>query len=397
MTRCKLCLIPDTRPDTQFVDGVCTACVNHAARQSIDWNARKAELLELRDRLKPVREATGYDCIVPSSGGKDSTYQVITLIELGFRPLVVTATTCMLTPIGRKNIDNLARYATTIEVTPNRTVRAKLNRLGLEMVGDISWPEHVSIFTTPFRIAAQTGIKALFYGENPQSQYGGPLGTENAKHLTRRWRSEFGGFLGLRPHDMVGQIGITADDMRDYLLPDDIEDKGIEAHFLGYYLPWDSHRNAQVAKQHGMEQVQPSVANCWDFENLDSALTGLHDHMMYRKFGYSRFCAQASVDVRFGIVDRETALRAVKERDGIFPSVYVGVDHTEVLKLLGMTRDELNAVMAQFTNWDLFGAYDEEYGRPILKEFCSGGWYEESAEFTEEQYRSLKKWVSPKE
>jgi hypothetical protein len=33
-------------------------------------------------------------------------------------------------------------------------VRAKLNRLGLELVGDISWPEHVSIFTTPFEAVA---------------------------------------------------------------------------------------------------------------------------------------------------------------------------------------------------------------------------------------------------
>jgi hypothetical protein len=41
---------------------------------------------------------------------------VLTLIELmGAKPLVVTAVTCHLTPIGRANIDNLARYATTIE------------------------------------------------------------------------------------------------------------------------------------------------------------------------------------------------------------------------------------------------------------------------------------------
>ena len=35
---------------------------------------------------------------------------------------MVTATTCHPTEIGRANISNLARYATTIEVTANRTV-----------------------------------------------------------------------------------------------------------------------------------------------------------------------------------------------------------------------------------------------------------------------------------
>lgn len=359
MTRCTRCLIPDTRPDTEFVDGVCTACINHDARKTIDWNARKAELLELRERMEPTKVATGYHCIVPSSGGKDSTYQVITLLELGFRPLVVTATTCMLTPIGRRNIDNLARYATTIEVTPNRTVRAKLNRIGIEQVGDISWPEHMAIFTIPFRVASQTGINALFFGENPQHQYGGPIGTENAKHLTRRWRSEFGGFLGLRPSDVVGMDGITADDMLDYQMPDDIEAKGIEAHFLGYYLPWDSRHNAEIAVEHGMETGLPSVASFWEFENLDNAMTGLHDYFGYLKYGYGRMTAQMSVDIRNGVFNRDAAEAYVRDRDGAFPHVYAGIPFASVLQHIGMSFEEFEKIADQFTNKALFPRVNE--------------------------------------
>ncbi|KKN16257.1 hypothetical protein LCGC14_0977660, partial [marine sediment metagenome] len=66
---------------------------------------REDEFLQI---LKSGKNDSGYDCIVPSSGGKDSHWQVLKLIELGVRPLVVTASTCHLTEIGRKNIDNLA-------------------------------------------------------------------------------------------------------------------------------------------------------------------------------------------------------------------------------------------------------------------------------------------------
>ena len=203
MTRCKTCLQPDTKPDLAFVDGECSACINYANRPEIDWNARKRELVNILS--DSPRNSSGYDCIVPSSGGKDSHAQVLTLLELGVRPLVVTATTDFLTPIGRANIDNLARYATTIEVTPNRSVRARLNRLGLELVGDICWPEHASIFTVPFRVAKDMDIPLIFYGENPQQEYGGPLGAEQARHMTARWVSEYGGFLGLRPSDFIGK------------------------------------------------------------------------------------------------------------------------------------------------------------------------------------------------
>ena len=343
--------MPDTRPDSEFVDGVCSACIAYANRPNIDWRLRKIQLENLLESHR--RRGQEFDCIVPSSAGKDSTYQVLKLIELGAKPLVVTATTCMLTEIGRANIDNLARYATTIEVSPNKTIRAKLNRLGLEMVGDISWPEHVAIFTTPFKVAVQMGIPLLFYGENPQNQYGGPMDALDARIMTRRWVSEFGGFLGLRPEDLFDEIGER--DMQDYIRPstDAVEKAGIEAHFLGQYIPWDSHINAQVAENAGMVWKKPCQANWWDFENQDNAQTGIHDFMMYRKYGYGRGCAQISVDVRAGIVGREYALQWVEKHDGLFPMTYAEVGSNEVLRHIGMTLGEFELVVSKFTNKDL--------------------------------------------
>ena len=73
------------------------------------------------------RKNSEYDCIVPSSGGKDSTFQAIFLKKLGLRVLVVTATTCDLSELGRFNIENLKRLGfDTIEISPNKIVRKKI-------------------------------------------------------------------------------------------------------------------------------------------------------------------------------------------------------------------------------------------------------------------------------
>lgn len=366
MIRCTKCVMPNTRPDTPFTDGVCQACINYAKRPEVDWHQRGIQLAELLDRFHG-------ECIVPSSGGKDSTYQAIKLKQMGAHVTAVTARTCHLTPIGRANIDNLARHVRTIEITPNMTVRGKLNRLGLEMVGDISWPEHVAIFTIPFNVASTMRCPLVFFGENPQDQYGGPVGSEQAQQMSMRWRAEFGGFLGLRPDDMVGQDGITAKDMEDYRIAN--TKSHVEAHFLGAYLPWDSHHNAEVARQAGMELYRdkdgtahpPTPANLWPAENLDNAQTGLHDHMMWRKYGYGRGCAQASVDIRTGMATREEALAWVKEWDGRFPDIYAGVTIAEVLDRIGMTREELNKIMDQFTNWGIMRRVeDDANAAPIL-------------------------------
>lgn len=346
--------MPDTRPDTAFVDGVCSACLSHDAQKTIDWAGRKDDLVKLLGRHRP--NDSGFDCIVASSGGKDSTAQALDLISLGVRPLLVTATTCMLTELGHQNIENLARYASTIEVTPNQDIRARLNYLGLTLVGDISWPEHVAIFTTPMRMAAMLGIPLVFYGENPQAAYGGPTGSAEAVQMTQRWVSEFGGFLGLRATDMIGLRGITNKDMGEYRFPTDrdIKKVGCEAHFLGQYLgPWDSRRNAAIAIEAGMQYRLPSNSNWWDFENLDNAMTGLHDYMMYKKYGYGRACPQLSVDIRNGVLTRAGALTILKRKEDHFPFFYAGVPLTAILDRLDMTMEELRSTIEKFTNGDL--------------------------------------------
>lgn len=349
MNRCRSCLLPDSKPDLHFDEtGECSACRAYKARPEIDWEARKQELLNLLEKHNGR-------CIVPSSGGKDSTYQVIKLKELGADPLIVTATTCHLTEIGRRNIDNLARYATTIEVSPNKEVRAKLNRLGLELVGDISWPEHVSIFTTPFKMAVALGIPLIFYGENPQNQYGGPQGSEQAKEMTSRWVSEFGGFLGLRPQDLIGMDGITERDMRDYMPPSatDLDRVGVQAHFLGQHIPWYSDHNAVVAMLNGMKAELPCEANWWPAENQDNAQTGLHDYMMWRKYGFGRACSQVSVDIRAGKLAREEGLKIVEAKDGLFPWWYSGVSVYYMLERIGLDLPKLNKIIDRFTNKEI--------------------------------------------
>ena len=282
---------------------------------------------------------------------------------MGMNPLCVTATTDKLSGIGRANIENLKGLGVDyIEVTPNPNVRRRINKLALLQVGDISWPEHAAIFSTPFKVAADLGINLIMYGENPQHQYGGPEGTEDAVLMTERWVQEFGGFLGLRPADFVGVEGITNRDMQDYEVT---HRPGIEAHFLGQYEKWDSKRNAAVALKAGMFQQKPCDANWWKAENLDNAQTGIHDQLMYRKYGYGRGATQIAVDVRGGNVTADQALHWIHSNDGLFPHMYGGVFCDEIIERIGMEWDDFIKILNQFTNKELFDG--EKDLRPLLK------------------------------
>jgi len=194
---CVRCIMPETKPDLHIDgEGVCSACRSFERRKEVDWDNRRGALKEILDRYRS-RNGSNYDCIVPVSGGKDSTYQTVRMLELGMNPLCVTATTDKLSDIGRRNIENLKRRGVDyIEMTANPVVRRRINRLALTQVGDISWPEHVTIFTIPVRIAVQMNIPLIVWGENSQNEYGGPAADAENSVLTRRWLEEFGGLLG---------------------------------------------------------------------------------------------------------------------------------------------------------------------------------------------------------
>src|SRR5262249_37203237 len=106
---CAKCLYPDTKPDLLFDEhGVCGACNNFSARVEVDWDERRREFLEIAQVFRSA-DGTNYDCIVPVSGGKDSTYQVLRLLECGLNPLCVTAMTDQLSEIGARNIENIKK------------------------------------------------------------------------------------------------------------------------------------------------------------------------------------------------------------------------------------------------------------------------------------------------
>lgn len=355
---CTRCVMPETRPNL-FLDekGVCNACRSFEARKAINWDIRKEELLGILERYRS-KDGSNYDCIIPVSGGKDSHAQAIAMLELGMNPLCVTATTDKLSSIGRHNIENLKNLGVDyIEVTPNPVVRKKLNRLGLTEVGDISWPEHVAIFTIPVRMAVQFTVPLIIWGENGQNEYGGPASDAKNNTMTRRWLEEFGGMLGMRVTDISEQYGIDPKSMIQYTYPSDEELKrvGVTGLFLGYYLPWDGYQNALVAQAYGFRTYHKTVeGSLVNYENLDNCQTGIHDYFKFLKYGFGRATDLASLHVRRGRLSRQDGLKLVKMHDGKFPWEYLGCSLEEILRDSDMTLEEFIEVCDQFTNKKLF-------------------------------------------
>jgi len=356
---CKNCLYPETKPDLHFDEkGVCSACTAAELKdKGIDWAQREKEFHEIIAHYRIPSGKTGYDCIVPVSGGKDSTYQAYFMKEIcGLNPLCVCFETTAVTELGQRNLDNLSKMGMdVIHFKKNDTVYRKMVIESFKRVGDEMWPNHIGIFTIPVMMAVRLRIPLIIWGENPQKEYGGPnLDSVKNRILNRRWLEEFGGLLGNRIQDMIGVQGITEKELTPYFYPSDqdIESIGVTGIFLGHYFFWDARKQLEIVKQHGfaVKEDGPTEGTFTNYENLDEKLVGLHDYLKFVKYGFGRATDHACIDIRNKRLTREEGLNLVKQYDGKYPHYSI----SEFIKYSGMTKEEIDTVIDSFTNPVLF-------------------------------------------
>nr|NJM04385.1 N-acetyl sugar amidotransferase [Desulfobacula sp.] len=353
MKFCNRCVMPDTKPDLHFdADGVCDACRSQEAKdEKINWAKREKEFLSI---VGSYKRHPDYDCVVGVSGGKDSTYIVIKIIELGLNPLCICFEPTIPTRIGRKNLENLNGLGVDlIHVKRNPGVYKKLAREAVKRVGDPEWQNHLGIFTIVPHFAVKFNIPLIIWGESPQIEYGGPAASKTRCVLDRQWLEEFGGLLGNRISDMIGVDGLTKRDLSLYFYPEaeDIERVGVTGLFLGYYFKWDLRENLKRSVEHGfLTTTRPVETTYENFENLDCYSNHLHDYFKYLKYGFGRATDNACLDIRLGYISREEGVRLVNKYDGIPPKKAI----REYLAYTGFSEIELQDIMNSFTNKKIF-------------------------------------------
>jgi len=352
---CSKCLFPETKPDLFFDDlGVCSACVSAEQKNNgIDWEKRKKEFHEIVNHFKLPEGKIGYDCLIPVSGGKDSTYQAYFMKEVcGLNPLCVCFETTNLSELGRKNIDNISKMGIdVIYFKKNYEVYKKMVVESFKRVGDEMWPNHIAIFTVPVHFAVKFNIPLIIWGENAQQEYGGPnLESVKNRFLNRKWLEEFGGLLGNRIQDMVGIDGITEKDLTLYFYPTDaeIEKVGVTSIFLGSYFFWDARKQLEVVKKHGfsVKEDGPVEGTYTNYENLDEKMHGLHDYLKYVKYGFGRATDHACIDIRNNRITRQEGIRLVKKYDGKYPYESINA----FIEYSGMTKSEIDEIIDSYTN-----------------------------------------------
>lgn len=348
MNYCRRCILPDTRPNlTLNADGVCNACVSHATKRNIDWTARERAFRQVVEHARA--RSHGYDCLIPVSGGKDSTWQVVTCLEYGLNPLAVTWKTPGRTAIGARNLANLVSLGVDhIDYQVSPLVERKFMYEGLKRFGSTAIPMHMAIFNIPPRIAVQLEIPLVVWGENSAFEYGAPETEQTGFRLDEAWFQRHGVTQGTRAGDWVSET-LSRRELTPYFGPNqqDLDKAGITGIFLGYYFEWDPEMTRAVAAAHGFQaDTEGARTGLYDYADIDDDFISVHHWLKWYKFGFTRIYDNLSLEIRNGRLTRAEAIDAVRRRGDETPRR----DIDKLCTFLAITPQKFFEVCEAFRN-----------------------------------------------
>lgn len=339
---CVRCCMPETQEGITFDEmGVCQACQSSEQKIHINWVEREARLQEI---LAEARKKAGnnYDCIVPISGGKDSTFQLHVLVKIyNMKPLAVTFSHNWYSRTGWYNLQNSLEQFNVdhIQFTPNRNLVNRIAKKSLSAIGDACWHCHAGIGAFPLQIAVRFKIPLLIWGESiaessGRASYLNPVHKFDREYFTKVSAKR-------RPDQMVCDY-LSERDLNPFNIPsaEECEAVGLYGIHLGDYIFWDDERQTEFVRDTYAWRETEIEGAYKRYKSAECIMPGMHDFTCFLKRGYGRATHQACIDVRNGLLTREEAFALIEQHDPVRPEA---LDY--YLQITGMTEKEFYKTM----------------------------------------------------
>jgi len=347
LQRCIKCTLPITWETLNFdQNGVCNICRNWEAKtESVDWEERERILLKIFEGVKERNKDREYDCIVPFSGGKDSTYTLYAVVrKYGLKPLVVSFDHGFYRP---KTIENRTRTfkklgVDVITFTPNWKIVKKLMLESLIRKGDFCWHCHAGVFSYPMQFAVKFNIPLLIWGEG-----GGEYETYfryAELEETDEWKYNRRIIMGMRAEDLAGFINVELRDLSPFIYPskEELDKVGVKSLPLGNYIQWNQEEFAEtIQKELGWnyDEVESLYPDELGFDKVECMMTGIRDYIKYLKRGFSRITHRTTIDIKQGRISRDEGLALIRKYEHRKPASL-----PIFLKILDLSEEEFNRI-----------------------------------------------------
>lgn len=362
MRRCTRCILPETFPGIRFdEDGVCNYCLSYQPVQVFGEEA----LVEVLDSYRG--KGKEYDCIVPISGGRDSSYVLHQMVKkYGMRVLALTVDSGAITSEGYRNIERVTSVLGVDHVWLRDENHIKVAKKNIK-IRFHAWLKKPSINTiVPVLNAADKTMNLRIFKYAHKNGIPLVVGGNNIGNSTFEQEHFKTGYMGVFPdergmYSVFDRVKLTFlfgweflknyynfhwSVFREYvggafvyffenlLKPRDVDTLGFYD-----YVYWCEDKVVSTVKSLGWAGASDTVAT-W---RVDDAAYPLIDYMYLRLVGFNEFDEFYSKLVREGQISREDAFkRCMVEHAPRTPSIL------KLLEELGSSKEELDRVLDSY-------------------------------------------------
>lgn len=357
---CRRCVMPNTKPGVFFDEsGICSACKSVENKKLVNWRLRQLELKELCDSIRGTN-GNGYDCIVPVSGGKDSTYQMWMMKRVhNLHSLGICIVPHLQTREGIANLNNMVRSLNVdlIKVSLKPSVFKAIRRRAFFEMGEPNWADHCSTFAGVARVAYLYHAPLVVWGEDIHTEFGGSTQkpVSSAEDLIRndlvrkKTISDFYDDI-VRPQNVFFYSDIGKEE---------IKSKGMKSIYLGYYDNWDGYKHYEISEKLGFigRKLGNLCGNVLNYDNIDEKLCEINIWFKFLKFGFWRPTDQSCYWIWNHYISRADGIKMVKGKQYEFPVEYF----KDFLEFHNISEDDFWKTANKFRNRNIWNYSDGKW------------------------------------
>ena len=310
MAQCKACLYTTDHPfGLTLTDGLCSGCITHKEKYTIDWGGKYKELKNIANWAKD--KSNTYDCVVPVIGDAEDYYVVSKVMELGLNPLIVSVNSYFLKDIGWSNLQNLINYFDLDSWIYNPEIQTykELIRTSLRKYNHMYLPWLQLHTSFPVHVAKEKKIPLVVWGANQAVEQVGKFSHHDKVEMSSWSRIEH----DLFGNDIATLMGngaqVNERNVNYYRYPFISSlGKDIKGVYLSNYILWDPLKQNSSTIDFGF--IPETNTNSFDpYERAGSSIYyGIHDFLKYQRLGYSKITDHLTREIRHGRINSSTAL-----------------------------------------------------------------------------------------
>lgn len=334
MAQCKACLYTTDHPfGLTLTDGLCSGCMTHREKYSINWENKYQELESIASWAKD-RSKT-YDCVVPVIGDAEDYYVVSKVLELGLNPLIVSVNSYFLNDIGWSNLQNLITHFDLDSWIYNPEIQTykELIRTSLRKYNHMYLPWLQLHTSFPVHVAKEKKIPLVVWGANQAVEQVGKFSHHDKVEMSSWSRVEHDLF-GNDIEALMGNGAQVNERKVNYYRYPSVSSLGkdIKGVYLSNYMLWDPLKQNHSTLDFGFKpQLNPYTFDPYERAG-SSVYYGIHDLLKFERLGYRKVTDQLSREIRHG--------RLTKGESIILEELYskIPVKISEFLSWLNLTN-----------------------------------------------------------